>query len=47
MRTAPILKWPDPVPDPAALEDFQRFIRRDRRPWVKAFRFLRSKFPAR
>lgn len=46
LRTTAILRWPDPVPDPEALEDFRRFIRRDRRPWMKAIRFLRSKFRA-
>ncbi len=44
LRTATIQQWPDPLPDPEALEDFRKFIRSDRRPWVKAVRYLRSKF---
>jgi hypothetical protein len=47
LRMTPITRWPAPEPDPESLEDFKDFIRRDRRPWVKALRYLRSKFGVR
>lgn len=43
LRTTAITKWPEPIPDPEALADFKAFIRRDRQPWVKVFRYLKSK----
>jgi hypothetical protein len=44
LRMTPITTWPEPIADPEALNDFKKFIRRDRRAWVKVFRYLRSRF---
>jgi hypothetical protein len=43
LRMTLVTKWPEPILDPEALAEYQAFIRRDRQPWVKAFRYLKSK----
>jgi hypothetical protein len=43
LRMTEITKWPEPIPNPEALADFKAFIRRDRQPWVKVYRYLRSR----